>query len=139
MWLSGIIMTIGGHYSYEHVPLFDTLKETFHWNRNHLDRFGHIVQGVVVVLLVREVLTRFLVVTKQKWLFVIAILVSLANSAIYEILEFAAAAIMGKSPDEMLGAQGDIWDAQWDMLCAFGGACAGLLLFWKYHARKMRE
>ena len=139
IWLSGIIMSMGGHYSYEHFPPFDTIKEAFHLSRNHFDRLGHIVQGIVVVFLVREVLARFRIVTKQKWLIAIAILISLANSAVYEILEFAATAMMDKDPDRMLGAQGDIWDSQWDMLNALCGACGGMLVFGKYHARKMRE
>ncbi|WP_409341921.1 DUF2238 domain-containing protein [Paenibacillus sp. MBLB4367] len=139
IFVSGIIMAIGGHYSYEHVPLFDTLKETFHWSRNHFDRLGHLIQGAVPAFIARELLVRYGIVSDRKWLFVIVWSVALSVSAIYEIMEFAAAASMGKSPDEVLGAQGDIWDSEWDMLCAFIGALAALILFSSYHDRNMEK
>ena len=46
----------------------------------------------------------------------------LAISAFYEIIEFAITYIVGGEADAFLGMQGDIWDAQWDMICALAGA-----------------
>ncbi|RYY07405.1 MAG: DUF2238 domain-containing protein, partial [Sphingobacteriaceae bacterium] len=33
-----IILFIGGHYTYAQVPLFDTLKELLHQQRNNYDK-----------------------------------------------------------------------------------------------------
>jgi putative membrane protein len=46
----------------------------------------------------------------------------LAGSALYELIEFAAALVFGGELGEAyLGTQGDTWDAQKDMLCALAG------------------
>ncbi|EJR74367.1 hypothetical protein IK7_05593 [Bacillus cereus VD156] len=39
-----IIMFIGGHYTYSKVPLFNWIKDAFDLNRNHYDRFGHLIK-----------------------------------------------------------------------------------------------
>ena len=36
-----------------------------------------------------------------------------------------------------LGAQGDIWDAQWDMFLALAGALVAVPLFYRIHDRSM--
>lgn len=49
----------------------------------------------------------------------------------YEIIEWAYAVIEGGNTGiEFLGSQGDIWDAQKDMLADTIGAIVSLCLFW---------
>ena len=58
-------------------------------------------------------------------------------SAVYELIEWAAALIMGQGADEFLGTQGDVWDTQSDMFLALIGACACLILLTKWHNRQL--
>ena len=59
--------------------------------------------------------------------FVIVCIV-LAISAAYELIEWAAALVLGQSAEEFLGTQGYTWDTQSDMFLALIGALAALWL-----------
>jgi len=49
----------------------------------------------------------------------------------YEIIEWAYAVIEGGNTGiEFLGSQGDVWDAQKDMLADTLGALFSIILFW---------
>jgi len=63
----------------------------------------------------------------------------LGISAAYEIIEWFSALALGDGSDAFLGTQGDIWDAQSDMLCAFIGATSALLLLSKAHDRSLKK
>ncbi len=53
----------------------------------------------------------------------------MAISAWYELIEWAAAVVLGQKVDEFLGTQGDVWDTQWDMfMCFVGGGVAMISL-----------
>jgi putative membrane protein len=58
---------------------------------------------------------------------------SLAFSALFELLEWGATAVAGVQGGAFLGHQGDIWDAQWDMLCAIIGSLLSLALLSRLH------
>lgn len=124
------VLIVGAHYSYAKMPLFDYFKEIFGWSRNHYDRLGHLIQGITPALIAREILIRMKVVkTSGYWTFWISLFVALSVSAIYEIIEFITAHILGEEADAFLGSQGDVWDSHWDMTWALTGAFAGLLCF----------
>src|SRR5689334_12893686 len=53
-----IILLIGGHYTYAQVPLFDLIRDSFNFSRNHYDRIGHFFQGLVPAMAIRELLLR---------------------------------------------------------------------------------
>jgi putative membrane protein len=127
MWIHAIILLIGGHYTYAEVPFFDWIRDTFHLARNHYDRVGHFMQGLVPAMISREVLMRRNVVRPGGWLFFLAVCICLAISASYELVEWAAAIFTGTKADAFLGTQGDSWDTQWDMAMALLGAIVGLL------------
>jgi putative membrane protein len=135
-----ISMFIGGHYVYSKVPLFDWIKEVCNLERNHYDRFGHLLKGLFVIVL-REILLRKTPLTKGPWLFTIVISMSLAIAALYEIIEWLASKIAkgGKAIKDFLGTQGDIWDTQWDMLCCLVGSIVALLIFSKLHDRLLKK
>lgn len=128
IWVHMMILLIGGHYTYAEVPLFNWLRDTFHLERNYYDRLGHFIQGFVPALITREVLQRIVKVQQKGWRFFLVLSVCLGFSAFYEILEFIVAMCSGSSAEAFLGTQGDIWDTQWDMLCACIGAIVALLL-----------
>ncbi len=135
-----IILMIGGHYTYERVPLGDWMTDWFGFSRNHYDRIGHLVQGFVPAILVRELLLRTSPFGKirSKWMPALVVSACLAFSAFFEMIEWWAAIAGGASANNFLGSQGDVWDAQWDMLCALIGAILALMLLWRLHDRSLR-
>ena len=52
----------------------------------------------------------------------IVVCIVLAISATYELIEWAAALVLGEGADEFLGTQGDPWDTQSDMFFALLGS-----------------
>ena len=132
-----IILLVGGHYTYARVPLFDLIKDYFHFSRNHYDRLGHLMQGLSPALVARELLVRTSGLQRGVWMTVLIILGCLGISAVYEIIEWLTAVSTGEAAEAFLGTQGDIWDTQKDMACAGIGAILGLLLFSHWHDRSL--
>ncbi len=130
-FIAAILMTVGAHYSYSQVPLFNWLKEPLNWNRNNFDKLGHLVQGVVPVLIVRELLVRKLTIKSRSWINFLSLAVAMAISAMYEITEWLSLYVNTRSGSDFLGSQGYMWDAQSDMFMAFiGGVLTILLGIW---------
>ncbi|MDM5152681.1 DUF2238 domain-containing protein [Bacillus sp. DX1.1] len=138
--LLAIIMFVGGHYTYSKVPLFNWIKDVFDLNRNHYDRFGHLIKGLFTIV-IREILLRKTQLTEGPWLVTISISISLAVAALYEIIEWLAFKIAkgGKAAKGFLGMQGDIWDAQWDMSLALVGSILALLTLSTLHNRLLKK
>lgn len=138
--IMAILMFVGGHYTYSKVPLFNWLKDTFDFKRNHYDRFGHFIKGMFSIV-IRELLLRKTRLTKGTWLFWIVTSISLAISAMYEIIEWLSFIIGkgGKTAKNFLGNQGDIWDAQWDMVLTLAGTIIALLFLSKLHNKLLRK
>ena len=120
--LHALVLLVGGHYTYAEVPLGYWLQEMFGLSRNPYDRIGHFFQGLVPALAAREILLRNGFVTGQRMVCFLAVCVAMAVSASYELIEWAAALILGQGADQFLGTQGDPWDTQWDMFTALLGA-----------------
>lgn len=137
--IHAIILMIGGHYTYAHVPLFDWIRDTFGFSRNHYDRVGHFAQGFVPAMIAREVLIRTSPLKEGKWLFFLVVCICLSISAMYELIEWQYAVIKGgESADEFLGSQGDIWDTQSDMALALVASIIALLLLSKWHDKLIK-
>jgi len=137
--LHAIVLMIGGHWTYAEVPLFNWLRDTFSLQRNYYDRLGHVAQGFVPAIAAREVLLRTSSLRRGKWLFVIAVSICLACSAVYELIEWAVAVAVGEQADAFLGTQGDQWDTQWDMFLALCGAAASLVTLARLHDRSLER
>ena len=137
--IMAILMFVGGHYTYSKVPLFNWIKDTFDLKRNHYDRFGHFLKGMFGIV-IREILLRKTLLTKGI-LFCIVTSISLAISAMYEIIEWISFIIGkgGKTAKNFLGNQGDIWDAQWDMLLTLAGTILALLFLSKLHDKLLQK
>lgn len=135
-----IIMFVGGHYTYSRVPFFNWIKDVFDLNRNHYDRFGHLLKGLFAIV-IREILLRKTQLTRGAWLVSIIISISLAIAALYEIIEWLSFKITKgrKIAKNFLGMQGDMWDAQWDMSLALIGSILALLILSKLHNRLLKK
>jgi putative membrane protein len=134
-----MVLCIGGYYTYARVPLFNWIQPYFGWHRNHFDRLGHLMQGLVPALIARELFVRLRIVPAGGWRFVIVILICVGISGLYELLEWGTAVAGGAASDAFLGTQGDVWDTQKDMFMALIGAICGLVLFSRWQDRQMRH
>ncbi|MFC8359902.1 DUF2238 domain-containing protein [Streptomyces griseorubiginosus] len=132
-----LVLMVGGHYTYAQVPLGDWVRDTFGLDRNPYDRFGHLMQGFVPAVLVRELLSRTSPLRGSRWLAPLTVCACLAFSAVFEMLEWAAAVVGGQAADAFLATQGDVWDTQWDMFCALIGATLSVLLLSRLHDRQL--
>ncbi|MGW6140456.1 DUF2238 domain-containing protein [Streptomyces sp. NPDC055144] len=132
-----LVLALGGHYTYAQVPLGEWVKDGLGLSRNPYDRFGHLMQGFVPAVLVRELLVRTSPLRGSRWLAPLTVCACLAFSAVFEMFEWAAAVIGGHAADAFLATQGDVWDTQWDMFCALIGATVSLLLLSKWHDRQL--
>lgn len=137
IWLHALILINGAHYTYAREPLFSWIRDTFNLARNHYDRLGHLAQGFFPALVVRELLLRTSPLRPGKWMFTLVTCACLAVSAFYEMLEWWAAEISDEAASAFVGAQGDIWDAQWDMFLALIGAMLAQATLARLHDRQL--
>lgn len=137
--LHGVILMIGGHYTYAEMPLFNWLRDTYELSRNHYDRLGHVAQGFIPAIVTREILLRRSPLQPGKWLFFLTTAVCLAISAFYEMIEWWVAVGSGDEAVAFLATQGDVWDTQWDMFLALCGALCSQLLLARRHDRQLAE
>lgn len=120
--------TIGGHYTFERVP-FDLVTDLFGFERNHYDRIAHFSVGFYAYPIIEWLRAKRLVVSKFV-LFTYPVFVIATIAMSYELIEWVYAAnsdpLAGAA---YLGSQGDIWDAQKDMLADTLGAIVATLFF----------
>ena len=138
VWIFSCVLIVGGHYTYAEVPIGNWAKDAFDLERNHYDRFGHFLQGVIPALLARELLVRTSPLRPGGWLFTCCVCIALAISASYELIEWWFAEVFGgEQAHDFLGSQGDVWDAQKDMLMALMGAASAYLLLGRVQQREI--
>jgi putative membrane protein len=127
---------LGAHYTYAKVPyntwtqaIFgNSLNSILGWERNHFDRLVHFSYGFFLAYPVREVFLR-IVYVKGFWGYFLPLDITMSTSMIYELVEWAAAEIFGGDLGvAYLGTQGDVWDAQKDMLLASIGAAIAMII-----------
>ncbi len=135
--LHGLVLMLGGAYTYARVPMGFQVAEMFGWTRNPYDRIGHFFQGFVPALVAREILIRGGYVRGRGMLAFVVVCIVLAISAAYELVEWAAALALGQGADEFLGTQGDPWDTQSDMFMALVGSIVSLSLLSRWHDRQI--
>lgn len=126
----------GSHYTYSEVPLGYDLQQWLGASRNMYDRFVHLLFGLLLAYPMREMFLR-IARTEGIWGYFLPIVLVLALSAGYEIIEWLVAAKVDPSAGlAFLGTQGDIWDGQKDMLLAGIGATLAMtfvaLVRWRY-------
>ena len=127
--------SIGAHYTYSNVPFGFYLKEALHLSRNPFDRLVHFSFGLLLAYPVREIFLR-VAKTRGFWNYYLPLDVVLAFSAVFELFEMAAALITSPElGDAYLGTQGDVFDAQKDMLMAGLGAVIAMTATWLLRRR----
>lgn len=137
--LHTFVLFIGAHYTYAEVPLFDTIRDGLGLERNNYDKVGHFMQGFVPAAITREIFIRRQIVNSKSWLPFLVVCVCVWISVMYEFLEWGVAMVTGSSADAFLGTQGYVWDTQSDMLFAAIGAVTFLLLFSRFHNKKIQK
>lgn len=134
-----MILMLGGHYSYAKVPLGFWMEELFGWTRNNYDKIGHFMQGFGPAIYTREIMARTSPLKRGKWLGFVAVVVPLAFSALYEIMEWIASLSNPTDTEAFLGTQGYIWDTQTDMFWCLVGAIIAIVLLTKVHDKYLRK
>ena len=113
---------VGAHYTYSEVPLGFWFRDTFGFARNPFDRVVHVSFGLLMAYPIREVFLR-VANARGFWAYYLPLDVTLAFSALYEIMEMVIATLVAPGTgDAWLGTQGDVWDPQKDMGLAALGA-----------------
>lgn len=133
------ILVVGAHYTYARVPIGNWVADVLDLQRNHYDRFAHVVQGFVPAIIAREILIRHNVVNSSRWLLFLVCCFCLAFSALYEIIEWQSAVWGGDGSLDFLGTQGDIWDAQKDMTLAVVGSVLAQMMLGRLHDRQLGQ
>ena len=120
--------TVGGHYTFERVP-FGWFSRAFGFERNMFDRVGHFSVGFFAFGILEYLLGRRAMSRPLACLFAVFAIAFVAMS--YELIEWGYAAYGGNAEAgaNFLGSQGDVWDAQKDMLMDTLGAVTAVLLF----------
>ncbi|HEX5361034.1 MAG TPA: DUF2238 domain-containing protein [Fluviicoccus sp.] len=126
--------TVGGHYTFANVP-FGLVTDLLGASRNHFDRIGHFSVGFYAFAIIELLVKKYRLPLVFSCLFALFSIMSIAAG--YEIIEWwYAVADGGTAGAEFLGSQGDIWDAQEDMLADTLGALFAIgsyLLLARYH------
>lgn len=119
-----ILHAVGAHYTFEEVPLGELIGS----ERNHFDRLAHFVVGLNGFLATEWFFRKKIVNSARAaaaggFIFIVAV------AGLWEIVEWLYAEWDGgEKGAAFLGSQGDIWDAQKDILCdTFGGLVASIL------------
>lgn len=125
------IHTIGGFYTFELVP-FDWFNNLFGFERNMYDRVGHFAVGFYAIAILEVLIMKKSV--NNKWVLFLFPLFAITTLAVfYEWIEWwYAVTYGGDAGAAFLGSQGDIWDAQKDMLMDSLGAIFVLGIYYFY-------
>ena len=120
--------TIGGHFTFERVP-FEWFNNLFGFERNMYDRVAHFAVGFYAFPLAEYLIETKLVA--RKWIgYLAGLTFIMAVAASYEIFEWWYAVTYGGNAGvAFLGSQGDIWDAQKDMLMDTLGGVFSLVIY----------
>lgn len=124
--------TAGGHYTFERVP-FGFVTEMFGFGRNHFDRVAHFSVGFYAYP-IAEFIWRKGYSRSRGLLAFTGITAIFTVAAVYEIIEWRyAASADPEAGIAFLGSQGDVWDAQKDMLSdGLGAICAAVFFLFQY-------
>ena len=138
------LMLIGAYYSYSLVPLFESIKELFGFERNHYDKLIHFFQGLTVTVLTREIISRKAPCIYLDWINIFSLISAAAIAAIWEIIEWLFVLIVTyqgviEPSTGFLGEQNYYWDSQSDMFFAVIGSLVAVLFLAEYHDKKIKQ
>lgn len=124
IFLYGVVLAFGGAYAGAQFAEFLDL------GRNPYDGIGHVLQGFVLALVVREILIRGQFVRGEGMRAFLVLCIVLALAVAYELVKWSAALALG---------HGAPAGAQANMLCVLAGALAALMLFSRLHDRQLKR
>lgn len=130
--------TIGGHYTFAQVP-FGWVTDLIGAQRNHFDRLAHFSVGFYAYAILEYIESRRLS-THRGFSIWFALATIFAVASLFEIVEWLYA--VSANPEagaEFLGSQGDIWDAQKDMLADGLGAIFASGVYALVHRRRFPD
>ena len=135
VWM--MLQTIGAHYTFELVPM-DWLKVPLGLARNPYDRIAHFTVGWFAFPFAELFFRKGWVKSATLAAF-FAVMTVVAMAGLWEIVEWQYAVIDGGDAGAaFLGSQGDVWDAQKDILCdTLGSICAAVLFLYGAKWREM--
>ena len=127
--LFAILHVIGARYIYSNVPYKEWSVSLgivdagfFQDTRNHYDRFVHFCFGVLLFPYLQYACKRWFNLKTLQAVFM-AWLIIQTGSMVYELFEWLLTIVMSpEQADNYNGQQGDIWDAQKDMVLAMLGS-----------------
>ena len=125
-----ILHTIGAHYSYSQTPFFSELFGQ-KLQRDNYDRLTHFTFGLLFYLPFFDAVSK-LAKPKGFWRFFFPFAIIIMCSSLYEIFEWLSVIVFTPERTTLfLGAQGDLFDTQKDMMLASIGAfiCATITFF----------
>jgi putative membrane protein len=138
---------VGAHYTYAKVP-YDawvqaltggSLNSLLGWQRNQFDRLAHFAFGLLLAYPIREIFMR-VADTRGFWSYYLPLDVTMASSALFELIEWGAAlAFGGDLGAAYLGTQGDPWDAHKDIALASLGAFLAMVIIAAINLRFQRD
>lgn len=130
--------TVGGHYTFERVP-FGAVTEFFGFERNHYDRICHFMVGFFAYPAMEFFEGRG-IIKGRFWAAFLMVMAIFGFAAIFELVEWIYAELAApEAGNAFLGSQGDIWDAQKDMLCdGLGAVCSTVLYSLRYAGKEKR-
>ena len=138
MFLFFVLHTIGGHYTFEHVP-FGAVTRFFGFERNNYDRICHFCVGLFAFPML-EYLERNRLVKGRYLLCLLTVMSIFGFAAIFELIEWWYAVLADEQSGILfLGSQGDIWDAQKDMLADGLGAICTTIFYCLLRKKPERE
>jgi putative membrane protein len=138
---------IGAHYTYAKVPYdawFEaltgaSLNSLLGWQRNQFDRLAHFSFGLLLAYPIREIFMR-VADTRGFWSYYLPLDVTMASSALFELIEWGAAEVFGGDLGAAyLGTQGDPWDAHKDIALASLGALLAMVIIAAINLRFQRD
>lgn len=143
-----LIHIIGARYLYSYVPYDDwtqhlfgiSLNELFGWQRNMYDRLVHLSYGLLLFSAMYESAKTIFKIQSPKQLIVIALMINMSSSLLYELLEWGIATTLSPETAKAYnGQQGDIWDAHSDMaLALLGGLISAVMVLLQTRNNQMR-
>lgn len=130
--------TVGGHYTFAKVPV-EPIMDFLGFERNHFDRVCHFLVGTFAFPAM-EYLDHYKMIRSRVVSAFFVCLGIFGVAALFELVEWVYAELA--APDAgiaFLGSQGDIWDAQKDMLADGLGGILTILLYALLRWRKSRN
>ena len=124
-----VLHLFGAHFTYNDMTYFIWYSDWFGFERNYYDQFIHFLFGLMVFVPFFEVF--YHQGTSRRLSYLLAFLFITGIGAGYEILEWLSMEVFCPEPQEVCLeqlTQGDIWDAQKDMLFAVIGSVFALIM-----------